>query len=51
MSTVKKVLLIVTAGGLVLSTGCLSGNWWRWITAAASVAYDTTGTLVNVGAL
>ena len=51
MRTKKALLFATLASGLLLE-GCWgSGNWWKWITAAASVAFDTTGTMVNLGLL
>ena len=47
----KKALLFLTAGALVLSSGCFSGNWWKWITAASQVFGTFTTGLDNLGVL
>lgn len=45
MFRTKKALLLLVAGSMLLSSGCLGGNWWKWITAASQVGYNITGIL------
>lgn len=47
----RKALLILIAGSLLLSTGCLGGQWLKWLTVASQLGYNTTGTLDNLGIL
>ena len=47
----KKMLFVLAAGSLLLSSGCGTGSWLKWITVASQLAYNITGSLDNTGVL
>ncbi len=47
----KKVMLAILVGGMLLSSGCGSGSWMKWITVASQLGFNITGMLDNLGIL
>ncbi len=47
----KKVMLAILLGGTLLSSGCGSGSWFKWLTVASQLGFNITGILDNVGVL
>ncbi len=47
----KKTWLVLLAAGTLLSSGCGSGVWLKWVTIAAQLGFNITGMLDNLGIL